>query len=54
MEDIITFRYKYDLVYSPDEAAYYWQKFPEQVTSQLFNTEEEAEKALIENKVKWD
>jgi len=53
MEDIISYGYKYDLVYSPDEGAYYWQKFPECVTSQFFSSKKEAKKALVENKVKW-
>jgi len=47
------------LIYSPDDArrygkGWYWQRFIDWKTSQLFKTEKEAIKAKKENCLKWE
>lgn len=47
------------LIFNPDDKekhgkGWYWQRFTDWKTSQLFNTEEEAEQARDINILKWD
>jgi hypothetical protein len=52
----------FDLIFSPDEDIYYWQRFekdpetqavlPDDV-SQPFKTRNEAEKAMVDGTIKW-
>ena len=42
------------LVYSPDDNGWYWQRYKDWKTSQIFRTELEALKAKEKNKLKWE
>ncbi|MCK4760286.1 MAG: hypothetical protein KAT69_09550 [Candidatus Aminicenantes bacterium] len=47
------------LIYSPDDEinygkGWYWQERKNWKTSQLFKTEKEAMKAMLEDKLKWN
>jgi len=43
-----------NLIFSPDDNGYYFQRFSDWKTSQLFKTEKEAIKARKENKLIWE
>ena len=53
MEDIETINRSIDLIYSPDEDEYYFQRFPSQEVSQSFDTREDAIKAHKSNILIW-
>lgn len=42
-----------ELVYSPDEAGYYWQRFSDWKTSQVFKTRSLAVRAKAKGKLRW-
>lgn len=42
------------LIYSPDDNGYYWQRFSDWATSQLFQTPKEAMQARLDKKLIWD
>jgi hypothetical protein len=42
------------LIYSPDDNGYYYERFSDWKTSQVFRTEEKAELAKKNNKLKFD
>ncbi len=41
------------LIYSPDDNAWYWQRFSDWKISQLFDTAIEAEQAKSKNQLMW-
>ena len=43
-----------DLIYSPDESSYYWQRTSDWKTSQLFSTQEEARTAKVNGQIAWE
>ena len=53
-DGVIIYGKELDLVYSPDEHGWYWQKFPKQTTSRLYASKQEALKARADNKIEWD
>lgn len=42
-----------ELIYSPDDAGYYWQRFSDWKTSQVFKTRSLAERAKAKGKLRW-
>ena len=53
MDDIETINRSLDLIYSPDEDEYYFQRYPSQETSQSFDTREDAMNSLKSNILIW-
>ena len=46
-------QYEYDLIFSPDEKGWYFERYPNWNTSQLFSTIGEALKALKYDQIVW-
>ena len=42
------------LVHSPHDGGYYWERFSDWKTSQVFKTEEEAREAKTAGKLRWN
>lgn len=42
------------LVFSPDDNGWYWQRYSDWKTSQLFKSEEEAQQARDINILRWE
>jgi hypothetical protein len=41
------------LIYSPDESGWYWQRYSDWATSQLFRTQREAKEAQEDGLLEW-
>ena len=53
MEGVWSVDKDHDLIWSPDDGAFYLQRFPDQVTSQLFETAEDAIYAFDNQRIDW-